>query len=348
MTSTRVIEADLTWLNGAFHERVQIEITDKGRIGAVGVLGRPDAERLSDRAIIPGMVSTHSHAFQRGLRGRGERFPAGAGTFWTWREAMYRLAASLDEDALYRWCLLAFGEMRREGITAVGEFHYLHHTSGNRDFSFDRVMAQAARESGIRLVLMPTWYRTGGIGQPLQGAQLQFATPDMTAFLNHLEVLAAELDPETQHAGVAAHSVRAASPEEIAALYNHARERGWPFHIHLEEQRQEIEACRAAYGMTPMALLLDRLPSLNGLTAVHCTHSAPEELGRFLDAGGRVCLCPLTEAGLGDGIADLPSMLRVPGALSLGTDSNARISMLEEMRLLEFGQRLSRETRGVV
>lgn len=347
MKSGQIIEADLTWLDGAFYERIQIEITDSGRIGEVGELGGKDREQLKGVALIPGMISVHSHAFQRGLRGQGEGFPAGAGTFWTWRQAMYQLAASLDEDALYRWCTLAFGEMRRAGITTVGEFHYLHHASGNMDFAFDTIVMRAARDVGIRLVLLPVWYRTGGIGQPLEGTQLQFATPDMDSFLDHVESLAAALDPEIQHPGLAAHSIRAAAPEEIASLYAHAGERGWPFHIHLEEQRQEIEACRRAYGMTPMGVLLDRLPSVAGLTAVHCTHSAKAELARFLEAGGRVCLCPLTEANLGDGIADVPSMLPWNELLSLGTDSNARISMLEEMRLLEFGQRISRETRGV-
>lgn len=346
MSSPRVIEADLTWTGEAFERGVQLEIAG-GRIAAVGRLGHAAVERWRDRALLPGMVSAHSHAFQRALRGRGERFPEGAGSFWTWRDAMYDIVRSLDREALHTWSAMAFREMRRAGITTVGEFHYLHHEGAGEDFAFDRVVLGAAREAGIRIVLLPAWYRWGGIGGELSSAQRRFATTDLNAFRRHLETLGGELDTAREHLGVVAHSVRAAAPDEIASLYDFARANGLPFHLHLEEQRQEIAAAEAAWGMTPSALLLDRLPTVDGLTAVHCTHTAPGDMRRLLDGGAGVCLCPLTEGNLGDGLADLPALLSDPGAVSLGTDSNARISMLEEMRLLEYGQRLTRERRGV-
>jgi formimidoylglutamate deiminase len=147
--------------------------------------------------------------------------------------------------------------------------------------------------------------------------------------------------------GVVAHSLRAATPDEVAAIHREAKRRGWVLHIHVEEQRREIEECREAYGDTPMAVLLDHLGDAAGVTAVHSTHTRPRDLERFLGLGGRLCVCPLTEANLGDGLPDLGGV-KSPGAICLGTDSNARISMLEEARWLEYGQRLRRERRGAL
>src|SRR5688500_15331899 len=149
---------------------------EEGRITEVGRLGSPD-QRLEGRALLPGMISSHSHAFQRALRGHGERFPAGAGSFWTWREAMYELVESLTPERLFDVSLAAFREMRRAGITCVGEFHYLHHTAGGLDFVGDEAVLAAGREAGIRLVLLQAYYKTGGIGSELQGAQRRFETP---------------------------------------------------------------------------------------------------------------------------------------------------------------------------
>lgn len=347
MSLPRVLQAALTWTGARFERDIQVEILPDGRIGGVGRLGRDDAERWPDRALLPGMVSAHSHAFQRALRGRGERFPGTAGSFWTWREAMYGLVPSLEATSLRTWCRRTFSEMRRAGITTVGEFHYLHHEGAGADYALDRVVLDAARDAGIRIVLLPAWYRWGGIGENLAASQERFATTDLDDFLRHLDALGSSLDSTREHLGVVAHSVRAAALVEIAELYAYARSNGLPFHMHLEEQRQEIAAAQAAWGKTPSAALLDRLPSVEGLTAVHCTHTAPADLRQLLDGGAGVCVCPLTEANLGDGLADVPALLYRPEAISLGTDSNARISMLEEMRLLEYGQRLSGERRGV-
>ncbi len=348
MSMPRIVQAALTWTGGKFERDVQVEITPDGRIGAVGRLGHEGAEWWPDRALLPGMVSAHSHAFQRALRGHGERFPDGAGSFWTWREAMYALVPTLDAGSLRAWCRRTFSEMRRAGITTVGEFHYLHHEGVGEDYLLDPVILEAARDAGIRIVLLPAWYRWGGIGESLSAAQGRFATTDLDAFRGHLDALGAGLDSTREHLGVVAHSVRAAAPDEIAELYAFARTNGLPFHMHLEEQRQEVDAAQSAWGKTPSAMMLERLPSMEGLTAVHCTHTAPEDLRRLLDRGAGVCVCPLTEANLGDGVADVPALLHRPGAISFGTDSNARISMLEEMRLMEYGQRLSLERRGVV
>lgn len=349
---TQILEAELTWTGAGFAPGVQLEILPDGRFGRVGRDLGGRVEKLPGRALLPGLVNAHSHAFQRGLRGRGQAFPGGAGSFWSWRDAMYALVDELDEETTFRWSAQAFREMRAAGITTVGEFHYLHHAGDGDDYRLDAPVIEAARAAGIRLVLLYAYYRTGGIGddgEPLEltGGQVRFRTPSPEAYWRRLRELAPTLDPARERLAVAVHSVRAAAPTELAAVHAEARRRRLPFHIHLEEQRREIEECRRAYGQGPLELMLG-LGSLRGSSAVHLTHSTPDALGRFAAGGGAAVLCPLTEADLGDGIADTPTMVGAGLPLALGTDSNVRISMLEEMRWLEYAQRLARERRGVL
>jgi formimidoylglutamate deiminase len=330
-----------------FEPGVQVEVGGDGRIEAVGALGRAHAERLRGRALLPGFVDAHSHAFQRGLRGHGESFPAGRGSFWSWREAMYALVGSLDRGSLRRLSARAFSEMRDAGITTVGEFHYVHHEREG-DFALDEAVVEAALEVGIRLVLLYCFYATGAPGKPLEGAQRRFATPTLDGFWRQLDRIAAGLEPGLQSIGAAAHSIRAVSPGEIRELYQEAARRGLPFHLHVEEQRREIEESIAAYGCRPMAAILDAVDG-GPFTAVHCTHTSDADMARFLAAGGTVCLCPLTEGNLGDGIARALGTAHAAGdRLAIGTDSNNRLAMLEEMRWLEYAQRLRGELRGAL
>jgi|GEM_PF-233762 len=314
---------------------------------AFGPSPGPEIHRLRDRALLPGFVSAHSHAFQRGLRGRGETFPQGSGSFWTWREAMYGLVARLGADDFQRLCLQTFREMRAAGITTVGEFHYFHHNAGTQDWACDDLVLQAATEAGIRIVLIQSYYRTGAIGQPLEGPQLRFAAPSPDAYWQQMDRLSARLDPRRQSLAASVHSLRAASLDDLRLIYDEARRRDLVFHIHVEEQRREIEDALAYYGRRPMDLLLETLGTATDLTAVHCTHTDPDDMQRFVAAGGTVCLCPLTEANLGDGIAAVPHLRSAGGSICLGTDSNARISALEEMRWMEYAQRLAGESRGI-
>ena len=348
MTVSRVLEADLTWTGSRFEPGVRVAIDAAGHIESVGALDRVPTERLPRRALVPGLVDAHSHAFQRGLRGRGETFFTGAGSFWTWREAMYALVESLDGVAFRDLCVRAFAEMRDAGITTVGEFHYLHHADGSADGSFDALVLDAATEMGIRLVLLQSYYETGGIGRPLEPAQRRFSVGSTAEYWERFDRLAERLDPTLQTLGVAPHSIRAASLEDLAGLHAEAVRRRLPFHMHVEEQRGEVEDCVAAYGEPPVALLLRTLPTMERVVAVHCTHTRPEDLSAFIAAGGSVCLCPLTEANLGDGLPDLAAIAGAPDRLCLGTDSNARIAMTEEMRWLEYGQRLRHEKRGAL
>jgi formimidoylglutamate deiminase len=330
--TTSIIEADLTWTGERFERGVQVRV-DGDTIVEMGTFGEADT-LLPDRALLPGLVNVHSHAFQRGLRGHGESFPEGVGSFWTWREAMYGLVGMLDPESFFALTLQAFREMRSAGITTVGEFHYVHHAGHHPDYAFDSIVQEAAGEAGIRLVLLNVFYATGGINKPLNEAQRRFRSESSDAYWRQMDRLAG-----SGHLGAAVHSIRAATMGDLSAIAAEARRRELPFHIHMEHERVEIEDSRAAYGLEPMEVLLDTIDIDGGVTAIHCTHSAPENLQRFT---GNICICPLTEANLGGGIPDYG------GPACLGTESNMRISMLEEMRWLEYGQRLRRERRGVL
>jgi len=352
MGQQQVIEADLTWTGQRFERGVLVTIGDDGVIAgrAAAANATQPTRRLRDRALIPGMINAHSHAFQRGLRGRGETFPPhlGRADFWTWREAMYALVNSLDASTLRRLCVQCFREMLAAGVTTVGEFHYLHHDASCKGFAFDQVVLEAAREAGIRMVLIQSYYRTGGLDRDLEGGQLRFRTRSPDEYWTQFDRLAGVLDRPTQSLAASAHSIRAATIEEIGELHEEASRRALPFHMHVEEQPQEIEDCLHATGKRPMALLNDRLAINPLFTAVHCTHTAEADMDDFLNAGGTVCINPLTEGNLGDGIPNLPWIVRNGGRMALGSDSNLRLCWTEEMRWLEYGQRLRSGRRGIV
>jgi len=343
VNDSSIIQAELTWIDGEFIPGVRVLLGDDGRISKIQ-RGVEDAPTLPGRALLPGFVNAHSHAFQRALRGLGEHVPSQEEDFWTWREAMYSLVESLDPDRMRAICVQAFKEMRLSGITTVGEFHYLHHP-GDEAHSGDRIILEAAREAGIRIVLIQVHYVAGGIGTPLSGGQESFNTTGLDAFWSTLDQ-AQSCCTAHQSVGVAAHSIRAVPIEQAAELHAEACKRDLIFHMHLEEQVQEIEACRAATGSTPVRLVLDRLSPGGEFTAIHATHTTGGDLKELLGAGCHVCLCPLTEANLGDGFPDREAMQLHSGSICIGTDSNARISMIEELRLLELAHRLHFRGRG--
>ncbi len=345
MQPDQVIAADLTYVDGRFRAGVRIGVRD-GRIISLDTNARPTLN-LEREAILPGFVNAHSHAFQRGLRGLGESYPEGAGSFWTWRSGMYNLASTITPERMLELASQAFSEMRRAGITAVAEFHYLHHSPDSVDYAMDEVILTAAKAVGIRLLLINTCYHTTRPGVPLSGPQQRFDTRPLTGFWQQMDRLTGRLDENLHRLGVAAHSLRAVDLDDLTALHREAASRGMPFHMHLEEQRLEIEQCLDYYGRTPVALVNAELQVSELFTAVHCTHTTPADLRSLVDAGARICICPTTEGNLGDGIPDL-SHLDSPTPICLGTDSNNRISMLEEMRWLEYGQRLKQESRGVL
>ncbi|MCC7290792.1 MAG: formimidoylglutamate deiminase [Phycisphaerales bacterium] len=355
MSEPQIIQADWTYLGGRFVEGVQVVVKADGRIAQMGAMDLRPTRVLKDRALLPGLINVHSHAFQRGMRGLGEQFPrelldetAARGDFWSWRQAMYRLVLDMDERRMYELTRQAFEEMLACGITTVGEFHYLHHDARGESYALDDVVLQAARDAGIRLVLLYTHYRTGGIGLPLAGGQLRFHTPSPREYWKRVDEIAPKLDARTQSLGAVVHSIRAASIEDLVEIHRESQRRKLVFHMHVEEQPKEIEDCRAAYGRTPMSVVNERLAVDDRFTAVHCTHTAKVDMTAFLKSGGRVCLCPLTEANLGDGIADVRHILESGGRVCIGSDLNSRLCMAEELRLVEYAQRLRSQRRGCV
>ncbi len=345
---TDVIEADRTWVDGRFASGVRVAIDRDGYIAAVGDLKEPVTHRLADRALLPGMVNVHSHAFQRALRAQGEVFPAGVNDFWTWRESMYALVERLSRKEFRAVCRQAFAEMRAAGYTTVGEFHYFHHDNAKlRDFAMDELVLEAAAEVGIRLVLLQSYYRNGGFGRELYSGQRRFGTPSVSEFWRQFDRLAQRLQTPLQSLGIAPHSLRAVPLDDLRDLRAEALRRGVVCHIHIEEQTKEIEDSIAAVGAAPLEWLVDHLPVDARLTIIHGTHSRGAPLEKFIAAGGNVCLCPITEGNLGDGLADVPAMLTRGDAVCIGSDSNIRIDPAEELRWLEFVQRLRARRRGV-
>ncbi|MFQ5462111.1 MAG: formimidoylglutamate deiminase [Phycisphaerae bacterium] len=348
MQQERIIEAELTWTGQRFEPEVQIVVGPDGVIEYVGNLGERPTDRLPNRALLPGFVSAHSHAFQRALRGLGESFPQGSGSFWTWREAMYKLVETMTSDQIRSIARRTFAEMLFCGITTVGEFHYLHHEADSAAYEYDRIVLAAAADVGVRIVLLNAYYNTGGIHQSLSPAQNRFASAAPEQYWAQMDRLREAVDPTTQSLGCVVHSIRAATLDDLDQLHAEAMRRRLVCHMHVEEQPKEIADCRDAYGKTPMAIINERLAVNDRFTAVHCTHTTGSDMQNFASSGGNVCLCPLTEANLGDGTADLASMRQSGANVCLGTDSNLRLAMTEEMRLVEYGQRLRDLKRGAI
>jgi formiminoglutamate deiminase len=303
------------------------------------------ARRLAGLTV-PGFADAHSHAFHRALRGRTHD---GGGTFWTWRDRMYQVASRLDPDSYLRLARAVYAEMALAGITAVGEFHYLHHDPNGAGYANPNAMGEAlveaARQAGIRICLLDTLYLTGGLTdrgyQPLSPVQQRFADADADAWQRRYEKL--ELGPHATR-GAAIHSVRAV-PE--TALRGFAERIGdAPLHVHLSEQRAENEACQAFHGRTPTQLLADHGLLGPNLTAVHATHPAAGDVTALGAAGVGVCLCPTTERELADGIGPARALVDAGCRLSLGSDSHAVIDPLAEARAVEMHERLASERRG--
>ncbi|MBQ72624.1 MAG: formimidoylglutamate deiminase [Planctomycetaceae bacterium] len=300
--------------------------------------------------LLPGFVNGHSHAFQRGMRGQGESYPDGAGSFFTWRESMYRLVDSLDPDRCHEITKRCFEEMLDAGITTVGEFHYVHHGADvGRDHALDEAVVQAAADAGIRLVLLHVDYVRGGFDdRPLAGGQRRFDGGSLQEFLASYQRVAELCRGPLATAAPISHSTRAVPVDRIVAVREAARNLGTVFHIHLEEVVAEIDDCRESHGTTPMRLLLDHGVIDERVTAIHCTHSNPSDLRDYASAGGRICLCPNTEGNLGDGIPDLVTIRETGIPLSIGTDLNSRIAPAEDLRWIEYVQRIHRTMRGAV
>ncbi|MEV5408398.1 formimidoylglutamate deiminase [Thermopolyspora sp. NPDC052614] len=357
---------ELAWLPpGQVAEGVLVRVAE-GRITEVtpGVVAPPGAVRLAGLTL-PGFANAHSHAFHRALRGRAQHAPArsapghavdaiapaGPSDFWTWRERMYELASVLDPDAYLALARATYAEMALAGITCVGEFHYLHHGPGGVPYDEPNIMGhaliQAARDAGLRVALLDTCYLTGGIGAGLAGPQTRFGDGDALRWAARADELAAAYaDAPDVEIGAAVHSVRAVPPEQMPVVAEFAHRHAGPLHTHLAEQRAEVEACVAAYYATPAQVLHDRGVLGPRTTAVHATHLSDVDFALLGGSSSHVCLCPTTERDLADGIGPARRLADAGCPITLGSDSQAVIDLLEEARAVELGERVTTNRRG--
>jgi formiminoglutamate deiminase len=337
--------ADFAWLSdGSVAASVAIDVRD-GLIANVQPGESPDGRQRLPGIVLPGFANAHSHAFHRALRGRTHDR---GGTFWTWRERMYEVAARLTPDSYLALATATYAEMALAGVTCVGEFHYLHHQPDGTPYADPNVMAEALREAarhaGIRLTLLDACYLHGGVGQPLSGTQLRFGDGSADAWAERVATL--RPDPQTR-IGVAVHSVRAVRPADIDVAITTAESLGGvPVHAHVSEQPAENEACLAAFGATPTRLLADHGAVHDRFTAVHATHVTADDVALLGSARSYACFCPTTERDLADGIGPARALHDSGARLTLGSDQHAIIDLVEEARAMEMHERLSTRERG--
>ncbi len=333
---------------------VLFEIDATGALGRVTPGAAPGSAERAAGPVLPGMPNLHSHAFQRAMAGLAERRGrTDAESFWSWRETMYRFVARIGPEDAEAIATQLYVELLEAGYTSVAEFHYLHHAPGGAPYAdpaeMSRAHVRAARTAGIALTLLPVLYAHGGFGgAPLGAAQARFAgTPEGVLDLVHR--LRADAGADLR-IGIAAHSLRAVTPAELAALVAGitALDPTAPIHVHAAEQRKEVDECRASSGRTPVAWLLDHAAPDARWCLVHCTHLDDDELDRLAGSGATAGLCPTTEANLGDGIFRAPEYVAAGGRWGIGSDSHVARDPAEELRLLEYAQRLTRRERNVL
>ena len=344
-------------LESGWAERVLFEIGDEGVIRnlVVGVRRPPsDSERIAG-AVLPGMPNLHSHAFQRAFAGAAERRGPGEDSFWSWREAMYRLLASIDPDAIESVAAQLYVEMLEAGYTSVGEFHYLHHDREGRSYAClaetsERIVA-AAQQAGIALTLLPVLYTSSGFGgDPPASGQRRFVN-DVERFARLLETLfSRHRRNDGVRIGAAPHSLRAVTPEDLrraVALLEHLDARA-PIHIHVAEQVREVEDCVRWCGLRPVEWLLEHAGLDDRWCLVHATHLTQAECAALAASDVTVGLCPTTEANLGDGIFPALEFMEAGGRFGIGSDSHVSVSPVEELRWLEYAQRLVHRRRSLL
>ncbi len=299
---------------------------------------------------LPGLTNAHSHAFQRAMAGLAEVQNDPADSFWTWREQMYRYAGLIEPDDLEAIAAQLYVEMLKSGYTAVCEFHYLHHQRDGQPYAdhaaMSRALMAAAAQTGIDLCLLPVLYMQGGFdGRPLGARQQRFGH-GVDDFLELLATLRRD-EFDALQVGIALHSLRAVPPVAMRAVLAAEHASGRPIHIHIAEQTAEVDECLALRGARPVSWLLDHAEVDTRWTLVHATHVSAQEVQAMADSGATVCLCPTTEANLGDGLFPLADFLAAEGRISIGSDSHISVSPVEELRLLEYGQRLQAQRRCI-
>ncbi len=347
----QLLWAPQAWLDGRWRDAVLLRVAADGRWAEV----RPDAPvpagalRLSG-PVLPGLVNAHSHAFQRAFAGLAERRAQAHDDFWSWRDHMYRVALRIGPEQLEAVASQLFAELLRGGYTQVCEFHYLHHERDGARYAdpltMSRALVRAAARAGIGLTLLPVLYQRAGFAQAgLRDDQRRFAS-SVEDVMRWRDAVRAQRSPRV-HAGVAIHSLRAAAPASIAALVEACAGDDGPIHIHVAEQTGEVDDCLAATGERPIQWLAQHAALDARWQLVHATHASADEIDAVARSGAGVVLCPSTEANLGDGVPDLPRWLAAGVPLSVGSDSQITRAWREELRWLDYAQRLSLRRRNV-
>jgi formimidoylglutamate deiminase len=342
---------DYVYVDGRFQSDRAVVCGSDGKIVEI-TEAAPDAIRLKGRAMLPGMVNAHSHAFQRVIRGRTEhRSQHTTDSFWTWREQMYAAANTLEPDEIYNVSRLAFLEMALTGITAIGEFHYIHHSPDGSPYSdpnlLEREVIRAARDVGVRIALLRVAYARAGYQTEPNPQQIRFIEDSPDLYLKNLQQLL-DINDDMAWIGVAPHSVRAAPLEYLKTIVAFANEHELPVHMHVAEQPAEVSACIAEYGRSPVALLETEGLLSKRFTAVHAIHVTPKAIAALARNGAFVCACPTTERNLGDGVVPVDAYFDAGVRVSLGTDSQIQIDLLEDAREIEYHLRLQKMTRNVL
>lgn len=311
--------------------------------------------RLKNRALLPGLVNAHSHAFQRVIRGRTEyRTGSVSDSFWTWREMMYSAATRLTPEDLYDASRMAFLEMALSGITTVGEFHYLHNQADGTSYDDPNLLAKevvrAARDVGLRIALLRVAYARSGYQTEPNPRQARFLEKDPEVYLAHLAKLRTDLRDANGHVwvGIAPHSVRAVALDYLKEVIGFGNRQDLPIHMHVAEQPAEVSACIEEYGRSPVALLETEGLLSKRFTGVHVIHITPKAARMIANAGAMICACPTTERNLGDGIVPADIFFKEDIRVSLGTDSQTQIDLFEDARELEYHLRLQKMERAVL
>jgi len=345
---------DLIYANNSFLPGMGLSADAAGNILQLSALASKDTQRLRDRALLPGLVNAHSHAFQRVIRGRTEhRTKNRKDSFWTWREMMYSAANRLSPEDIYDASRMAFLEMALSGITSVGEFHYLHHDPYGYPYQDTNLLAsqviQAALDVGLRIVLLRVAYARAGFRQEANPLQRRFIEADPEVYLRHTEHLKAELAGSLKaHVGLAPHSVRAVPVDYLKQIIEFALQQRLVVHMHVAEQPAEVSACIDEHGKPPIVLLHSEGLLSEQFTAVHAIHITTPEITALARTLAKVCACPTTERNLGDGIVPAADFLAAGVGIALGSDSQVQIDLLEDARQLEYHLRLQRLERAVL
>ncbi|HVI66202.1 MAG TPA: formimidoylglutamate deiminase [Bradyrhizobium sp.] len=337
-------------LPSGWADDVQVMVTD-ATITKVTTGVAPAARDERHQLAVPGMANLHSHAFQRGMAGLAEMRGNTADTFWTWRETMYRFALEMTPEDVESVATLLYVEMLEQGYTRVGEFHYLHHDRDGSPYANPAEMAtrivRAAEITGIGLTLLPSFYAHGSFGgaAPHAGQRRFICSTDQFARLIAATRVAVGTLPGA-NIGVAPHSLRAVTPEELGDIL--ALAEAEPIHIHAAEQIREVEDCVAWSGRRPVEWLLEHTAVDQRWCLIHATHMTTAETAALASSGVVAGLCPVTEASLGDGIFAAREFVGAGGRFGIGTDSNVLVSVVDELRQLEYGQRLKHRERNVL